>query len=63
LPERLHEDSATGSSALIQETDAVNFPQLLRLGCHFNSKQCHGNKELTDQPIFFKTHLVREGVI
>ena len=32
LPERLHEDRATGSSAWIQETYAENFPWLLRLG-------------------------------
>ena len=32
LPERLHEDRATGSSAWIQETYAGDFPCLLRLG-------------------------------
>ena len=32
LPERLQEDRATGSSALIQETYAGDFPGLLRLG-------------------------------
>ena len=32
LPERLHEDRATGSSACIQETYAEDFPWLLRVG-------------------------------
>ena len=32
LPERLHENRATRSSACIQETDAEDFPCLLRLG-------------------------------
>ena len=32
LPERVHEDRAAGSSAWIQETDAEDFPCLLRLG-------------------------------
>ena len=32
LPERLHEDRATGSSACIQETYAEDFPCLLRVG-------------------------------
>ena len=32
LPERVHEDRATGSSASIQEADAENFSRLLRLG-------------------------------
>ena len=31
LPERLHEDRATRSSACIQETDAEDFPCLLRV--------------------------------
>jgi hypothetical protein len=30
LPERVHEDRATGSSACIEETYAKNFPWLLR---------------------------------
>jgi hypothetical protein len=32
LPERLHEHRATRSSAIIQETDAEDFSDLLRLG-------------------------------
>jgi hypothetical protein len=32
LPERVHEDRATGSSALIEETYAEDFPRLLRVG-------------------------------
>ena len=32
LPERLHEDRATRSSAFIQETYAEDFPCLLRVG-------------------------------
>jgi hypothetical protein len=32
LPERVHEDRATRSSAYIQETDAEDFPCLLRVG-------------------------------
>jgi hypothetical protein len=39
LPERLHEDRATGNSALIQETDAEHFSRLLRLGHHSYTKQ------------------------
>ena len=41
LPERVHEDGATRSSAIIQETYAEDFPCLLRV-CHDgNSKQHH----------------------
>ena len=32
VPERLHENRATGSSACIQETYAEDFPCLLRVG-------------------------------
>jgi hypothetical protein len=41
LPERLHEDCATGSSASIQETYAEDFSCLLRLSYDCNSKQYH----------------------
>ena len=37
LPERLQEDRATGSSAWIQETDAKDFPWLLRLAAEKQS--------------------------
>ena len=45
LPERVHEDRATGSSAWIQETDAEDFSRLLRLGYHCNSKQHRCNQD------------------
>jgi hypothetical protein len=45
LPERLHEARATGSSAWIQETDAEDFPCLLRVGGEAKSKEKKaGNK-------------------
>ena len=44
LPERVQEDRATGSSAIIQETYAEDFPCLLRLGHDCNSKQYHSNR-------------------
>ena len=47
LPERLHEDRATGSSAFIQETDAEDFPCLLRVGGRRSSaeEQCAKRKD------------------
>ena len=39
LPERLQEDRATGSSAIIQETYAEDFPCLLRVGGHAKRKE------------------------
>jgi hypothetical protein len=41
LPEYLQADRATGSSAIIQETYAVNLPWLLRLGGRAKRKE-HG---------------------
>jgi len=43
LPERVHEDRATGSGASIQETYAKDFSCLLRLGGTVKRKQ-HGAK-------------------
>ena len=43
LPERLHEDRATGSSAWIQETDAEDFSWLLRVSERAKRKE-HGAK-------------------
>ena len=43
LPERVHEDRATGSSACIQETYAEDFPCLLRVGGTAKRKE-HGAK-------------------
>jgi hypothetical protein len=45
LPKRLQADRTTGSSAIIQEPDAEDFPCLLRLGYHSNSKQYHCNQD------------------
>ena len=38
LPERVHEDRATGSSAWIEETYAEDFPWLLRVGEPLSAK-------------------------
>jgi hypothetical protein len=43
LPERLQEARHPGSSASIQETDAQDFPRLLRLGRRAKRKE-HGAK-------------------
>ena len=43
LPERLHENRATRSSACIQETDAEDFPCLLRVDGTAKRKE-HGAK-------------------
>jgi len=43
LPERVHEDRATGSSAIIQETDAKYFSWLLRV-TRINGRQKQGCK-------------------
>jgi hypothetical protein len=43
FPERVHEDRATGSSAIIQETYAEDFSLLLRLGRLAKRKE-HGAK-------------------
>ena len=43
MPERLHEDRATGSSACIQETYAEDFPCLLRIDGSAKRKE-HGAK-------------------
>jgi len=40
LPKRLQADLATGSSTIIQETNAEDFSRL-RVGYHSNSKQRH----------------------
>ena len=39
LPERIHEDRHTRSSAIVQETDAEDFPCLLRLGERSSSQK------------------------
>src|SRR4029077_20648721 len=39
LPERVHEDRATGSSAIIQETHAGDFPWLLRVSGNTKRKE------------------------
>ena len=44
LPERVHEDRATGSSACIQETDAEDFSCLLRVGKRNAKHKEHGAK-------------------
>jgi hypothetical protein len=43
LPERLQEDRATRSSAIIEVPYAEDFSCLLRLGCHAKGKE-HGAK-------------------
>jgi hypothetical protein len=40
LPERLQEARHTGSSALIQETDAEDFSRLLRLSHSPTQREC-----------------------
>ena len=45
LPERLHEDRATGSSACIQETYAEDFSCLLRLDRNDKSAKSDRRKE------------------
>ena len=44
LPERLQEDRATGSSAIIQVTYAGNFPCLLRVG-EMDANQNRGSEK------------------
>src|SRR5439155_25191604 len=39
LPKRLHEDRAAGSSAIIQESYAEDFPCLLRVGWKTKSRE------------------------
>ena len=51
LPKRLQEDRATGSSAWIQETDAEDFPCLLRVT--WTTSASSKDVEYEDQDIFF----------
>ena len=50
LPERLHKDRATGSSAWVQETYAENFSCLLRVGHSPAEGECtsEGDKHPTN---------------
>src|SRR5262249_38323750 len=55
LPERVHDDGATGSSALIQETNAEDFPRLLGLGWTTKREHDQRNKEAaTPYESFFR---------
>ena len=55
LPERVHEDRATRSSAIIQETYAEDFSCLLRLGGKAKRKE-HGAKS-KDRDFFLHVFL------